>query len=148
VAIDEEQLKAFVASIPNMPVDKRVKLYIKTREKKSEAARQAKLEAAQYDLIMSACENLLLLEADKTGVTGFKTDFGTTYVAETAKVSIADQTAFFGFVLQTQDLDFFEKRVSSTHLDEWQKMNPTLPPPPGLTIFRERVMRVRKADGK
>lgn len=142
----QEELDAFIAKIPAMPIDKKVKLFIKTREAKAAATRAADLEAAQYKTIMTACENHMLREADTVGVSGFKTGFGTTFVAEDKKITIADDAAFFAFVKETGDLDFFERRVSSRHVDEWLKTNPT--PPPGLNIFRERVMRVRKAGDK
>lgn len=146
MAMTQEQLDAFISRIGTLPTDKKVKLFIKTREAKAAATRAADLEAAQFKAIMTACENMMLAEADSVGVSGFKTDFGTTFIAETKQISIADDTAFFAFVKETGDLDFFERRVSSRHVDEWLKTNPT--PPPGLNIFRERVMRVRKAGEK
>lgn len=142
-----EQLQEFIAKIPELTVDKQIKLYVKAREAKSKAARAADLEAAQFDQIMKTAQNFMLRNAQQQGVEGFKSEWGTTYTAETTKISIADDTQFFGFVLDQKDLDFFERRVSSTHVEQFQKANPEVTPP-GLNIFREKVMRVRKANEK
>jgi gamma-glutamylcysteine synthetase len=142
--MDDVALKAFVATIPAMPVEKRVKLFLKTRAAKSEAQKSFDEQEAQFKQIMEACQNTMLADADKQGITGFKTPFGTTYADETVRYSIADGHAFYTFVQAQKDLDFLERRVSSTHVKEYMEANGgTLPP--GLSVFRERVMRVRKA---
>jgi hypothetical protein len=145
--MDDNQLKAFIASIASMPVEKRVKLFVKTRAAKAASQKAFDAEKAQFDSIMDACQNTMLSDADKQGVTGFTTPFGTTYSDEVARYSIADGAAFYQFVQQQGDLDFFERRVSSTHVKAFMEQNGgTLPP--GLNVFRERVMRVRKANSK
>lgn len=145
--MDGAVLKAFLLTIPSMPVEKRVKLFIKTRAAKSAAAKEFKDQEAQFNEIMEACENSMLADADKQGITGFTTPFGTTYTAEVAKYSIADDSAFYTFVKDAGDLDFLERRVSSTHVAQWMEQNGGVLPP-GLNVFRERVMRVRKAGEK
>lgn len=142
--MDEAALVAFLGTIAEMPVEKRVKLYLKTRSAKSAATKAYDDQAAQFDKIMDACQNTMLADADKQGITGFKTPFGTTYADETARYSIADGHAFYEFVKAQADLDFFERRVSSTHVKEWMEANGGLLPP-GVSVYRERVMRVRKA---
>jgi hypothetical protein len=144
----QEALDQFIAKIAAMPTDKKVKLYVKAREAKAALARQFALEEAQFKVIMETAENFMLQDADKAGVTGFKTEYGTTYTAETAKITIADEQQFYDFVLQAKDLNFFEKRVSSKHVEEFMKNNPSVGSPPGLSLFRERQMRVRKASEK
>lgn len=144
--MDADALKQFLTTVPALSVEKKVKLYLKLRAAKSAETKAYDASQAQFKLIMETIENFMLADADKAGVTGFKTDFGTTYTAESKKISIADDDAFRSFVLAQQDLDFFERRVSSTRVDayiEEHKANP-----PGLNIFRERVMRVRKAGEK
>lgn len=145
--MDKEQLDAFLAKIQTLPIDKLVKLFVKTREAKSIATKAADAIEAEYKAIMTACENHMLAAADKAGVEGFKTEYGTTYTAETSRVSIADDKAFFDFVKDQGDLDFFERRVSSTHVANYSKAHDGALPP-GLNVFRERVMRVRKAGEK
>jgi len=142
--LDEAGLTAFLNTIASLPVEKRVKLYLKTRAAKSAATKAYDDQVAQFDRIMDACQNSMLAEADKQGVTGFRTPFGTTYADETARYSIADGSAFYAFVKEQADLDFFERRVSSTHVKEWMEANGGILPP-GVSVFRERVMRVRKA---
>lgn len=161
--MDAVQLKTFIATIPDMHVDKIVKLFVKVRATKSAAQKVFDAQEAEYKAILEACENQLLAAADKAGVTGFSTEFGTTYIAETAKITIADEDAFYGFVKESGDLDFLEHRVSSTHVSNYMKKlveaakligldekeaAKAAVPPPGLNIFRERVMRVRKASEK
>lgn len=145
--MDEKVLEAFLLTIPSMPIEKRVKLFIKTRAAKSAAKKEFDEQEAQYAKIMERCENSMLKEAGEQGVTGFTTPWGTTYTAEEMKISIADDSAFFGFVKGQGDLDFFERRVSSTHVKQYMELNGGHLPP-GLNVFRERVMRVRKASDK
>jgi hypothetical protein len=151
-AAEAAQLAAFLAMIPSLAVDKKVKLFVKTRSAKSVAKKVFDTQEAKFNAILEACENSMLADAKKQGVTGFTTAYGTTYKAETAKISIADDAAFFGFVLERGDLDFFERRVSSTHVEAYIATLKGTPseglPPPGLNIFRESVMRVRKAGDK
>lgn len=145
--MDADALQKFLATIPALTVEKKVKLYLKLRQAKAAAQKVHDAQEAEFKLIMSTIENHMLADADKAGVNGFQTDFGTTYTAETKKISIADEGAFFAFVKSLGDLDFFERRVSSTHVDQFMKDNAGVTPP-GLNIFRERVMRVRKAGEK
>lgn len=145
--MDEKVLEAFLLTIPALPVEKRVKLYIKTRAAKSAAQKEFDEQEAQFKKIMELCENSMLKDADGQGVTGFTTPWGTTYAAETMKLSIADDNAFYSFVKQQGDLDFFERRVSSTHVQKYMEQSGGVLPP-GLSAFRERVMRVRKASEK
>lgn len=145
--MNDAQRDQFLELIPTLTVEKMVKLFVKTREAKAVEAKAAAAVEANYKKVMEACENNMLAAADKAGVQGFTTPFGTTYTAETSKVSIADDQAFFGFVKELGDLDFFERRVSSTHVANYSKTHDGALPP-GLNVFRERTMRVRKAGDK
>lgn len=143
----DDPVAALVATIRTMPRDKLVKLYVKTREAKSAAAREAKAKADQFDLIMDTCEATALASCLSSGETGFTTPFGTTYIQETVKFSIADSETYFGFIRETGDLDMLEARVGSKHVQDYMKLNNGAVPP-GLSVFRENVMRFRKAGEK
>lgn len=145
--MDSPSHAQFLAMIPSLSRDKLVKLYVKTRTAKSAAKAAFDEQEAQFKAIMETCENVMLASCDATGDTGFTTPYGTTYQGEVVKVSIGDDAAFFAFVKAQDDLDFLERRVSSTHVQNYMKLhNGTVPP--GLNLFRERVMRVRKAAEK
>lgn len=139
-----EGLDKLLGTIPCMPVEKLVKLFVKTREAKSVATKEWEAKEAEFKLILEACENQMLKKADETGVEGFKTPFGTTYTAHDTKISISDHSAFHAFVMAQGDLSFFQARVSNKHVEEYMEANGQAVPP-GLNLFRNRVMRVRKA---
>lgn len=141
------ELGDFLTKIQDLSRDKLVKLYVKTREAKATANREAEAVEARFKAIMQGCENAMLLSCSKQGDTGFATEFGTAYQAETMKISIADDAAFFDFVKASGDLDFFERRVAVKHVQEHMAQADGSAPP-GLSIFKERVMRVRKAGEK
>lgn len=146
--MDEAELTALLAKTRTLTVPQQVKLYLKLRHGKSLIKKHLDAVETQYKLVMETLENHMLAAADKQNVTGFTiAGVGTTYTAETKKITIAADDTFRAFVLAQQDLDFFERRVSSTHVDEFMKTSGGVPPP-GLNIFRERVMRVRKAGEK
>jgi hypothetical protein len=144
----EAELTQLLAQIATKDVDAQVRLYLKLRQGKGAIKKHLDAVENQYKLVMETIENHLLAKADKAKVTGFTVNgVATTYTAETRKVSIADDEAFFNFVLDKKDLSFFERRVAVTHLEEYLKENGGVNPP-GLNVFRERVMRVRKAGEK
>lgn len=141
----DPSIDALLSSIPDFPVEKLVKLFVKTREAKAAANREAEDKEKEFNRILEACENTLLKKADETGSEGFKTPFGTTFTAIDTKITIADHDAFGKFVLAQNDLSFFQSRVSSKHVEEFMKKHESETPPPGLNLYRTRVMRVRKA---
>jgi hypothetical protein len=145
---EQERFEAFLASIAAMPVEKKVKLYVKTREAKSQGQKAWDVQEAQYKRLMEHIEHMLLKDADEKGVLGFKTEYGTTYTDETVKLSIADDTAFEAF-LRTQEHPFlfFERRIAVGHVKNYMTATEGVLPP-GLNAFRERVMRIRKATEK
>lgn len=143
----KEALAAFIAKVPTMKVEQKMQLYLKLRTAKSAVKKHAEAVDAEYKQVMEAIENHMLADADKATVTGFTiAGVGTSYTAETKKISIASDDDFHQFVLAQADLTFFEQRVGVKRVDAYIKEHKVNPP--GLNIFRERVMRIRKAGEK
>ena len=133
----------FLAGMSTLPVDKLVKRFVGLRE--ARAAENAKAEAVdkEFKELLKAVENELLRRADVEGVEGFKTEFGTTYKDVNMSASFADEDTFYNFVRKSGDLEFFERRIKIAHLKEYMA-NHDGQLPPGLNVFREYTMRVRK----
>lgn len=150
--MSDEELQSYLANhVANLPVDKRVKFYVKTREMRSELTKAFEAQDGQYKAILEFIESSLMADAIKQGVDGFKTEYGTTYTSETARYSVADEVAFTKFLdaLPPEDARyaFFERRISSQHVKAYMEIHGgTLPP--GLNQFREKVMRIRKTTNK
>lgn len=125
------------------PIDKRVAKYIKLRDERAANTKAYEGRDKAYKETLTAIENSLIKDAQEQGVTGFKTEAGTTYMEEKLSASIADEGVFFGFVMDQGDLDFFERRIKIAHVKEWAALNEGRMPP-GLNYFREMSMKVRR----
>lgn len=137
----------FIASIPSLPVDKLVKRFVGLREARAAENKKADAVDAEFKELLKMCEVELLRRAEHEGVEGFKTEFGTTYKDVNMSASFADEDTFYKFVLKTGDLEFFERRLKIAHLKEYMA-NHDGQLPPGINVFREYTMRVRKSNGK
>ena len=137
-------LTTLAAKCGEVPVDKRVARYVKLRDLRAASNKVSDSVDQAYKQTLDTIEKSLIADAHKQGVTGFKTEAGTTYLEEKVMSSIADENAFFSFVLEEGDLDFFERRIKSTHIKEWSAANEGKVPP-GLNIFRELTMKVRRS---
>lgn len=143
-----DELEAIKAKAAGMPVDKKMRLYLRLRDGKAAITKHLKAVEVQFDSLMTVLENQMLADADKAQVTGFKVQgVGTSYTAEVDKFSIADDAAFFKFVMQQADLGYLERRVSSTYVKEYMDQHGGQLPP-GLNKFSERAMRIRKDGAK
>ena len=130
----------------DLSVDRLVKVFIKIRNARSENTREYEAKDAELKASLKLVEVELLRRAQEQGVDGFTVSgVGTTYINEEMHVSIGDDRAFYDFVRETGDLDFFERRVTVKHVKEYMDSNADSLPP-GLHVFRELRMRVRGAS--
>ena len=87
----------------------------------------------------------LLQRAIDAGVDQFKCKgVGTAYKSITTRVSCADWPEFHRWVLKTKNVSALEQRVSKTFVKEYREANKDNLPP-GVTIFEEAVMNVRRS---
>jgi hypothetical protein len=127
--------------------DKLVRIFIKMRQARAELSRTYTEQDEALKANMKQVEIELLRRAQEQGVEGFKTKDGTTYISEDVHASIADDNVFFDFLETVEDpYLFYEQRPSLKRIKEFQADNDGTPPP-GIRLFRENRMRVRK-NGK
>ena len=139
-----DMLKRIGDRAKDRPIEARVAKYVQLRDARA-ASNKANDEIDRaYKECLEAIEASFLASAHEQGVSGFKTQHGTVFSEEQVLASIADEAAFFTFVLEEGDLDFFERRIKITHIREYAKVNGGRFPP-GLNIFREFKMKVRRA---
>lgn len=136
-------LNRITSTAKSATVEQRVARYVRLRDSRAMANKDADLLDRAYKQAMEAIEGALLADAQAQSVTGFQTEAGTAYIDERMLTTIADDLAFFSFVKEQGDLDFFERRVKSAHVKEWMAANNGMLPP-GLNIFRELTMKVRR----
>ena len=121
--------------------DKLVKIFTKIRDARRDL--KAKFEESddalknQIDIISSEIKSRCVA----SGITGFKTDFGTVSIVETTKVSCADWSAFGDFLKDKDPLVYLENRVKTTAVKEFIETHGG-ELPPGISIFRESEARV------
>lgn len=139
-----ESAESLAAGCAHVPVDKRVAKYVKLRDARAAANKVQGTIDDSYKRVLSAIEASLVVDAQAQGVSGFKTPYGTTYTDTKVNVTIADDNAFYSFVRESGDLDFFERRVKAAHVKEYQEAN-NGQLPPGLNVFRELTMKIRRA---
>lgn len=133
----------FMASITGLPVDKLVKRFVGLREGRAANTKQYEEVDKEFKELLKAIEIELLSRAQTEGVEGFKTEFGTTYKDVAMSASFADEDTFYNFIRKTGDLEFFERRLKIAHLKEYMSAHEGQLPP-GINVFREYTMRVRK----
>ena len=136
-------LERLAAGAAAAPIDKRVAKFVNLRDARAASNKEADVLDQAYKKALETLEATLIADAQAQGVTGFKTEAGTTYLDERMLTSIADDNAFFTFVREQGDLDFFERRVKVAHVKEWMEENGGHLPP-GLNVFRELTMKVRR----
>lgn len=126
--------------------DRLVATYIKIRDIKSAEQRVWDEREGKLNADLKSIEMELLRRSQEEGVTGYKIKgVGTAYQKETAKITIADDVVFYNFVKETGDLEFFERRVKSTHVQDYMKSHGGHIPP-GINVFREIGMGIRRGD--
>lgn len=72
---------------------------------------------------------------------------GTATQYQSIKASIADDSLFFGWIKENDALDALERRVRNKFVEEYIENNNGVAPP-GLNVFSEIRVQIRKAPAK
>lgn len=140
--MNETQTPAPAVDLSDIHIDKLVRKFVRFRDEISAITRELDARTELLKGGQDAIENELLRRAHEQGVTGFNTEFGTTYLAVDTNVSIADDKAFYAF---PQAIEMLQRRVSSTAVKEYMSKNGGHLPP-GLNIFNEQRMKIRRSQ--
>lgn len=125
-------------------VDKLVATYITLREQRAEATRRYEAEDKEFSGALADLSAELLRRAQESGVEGFKTEHGTTYKKVSVKASIADDNIFYNWLRDNDAAAaFLERRVKSSSVASYMEEHEAAPP--GLNVFKELTMQVRKS---
>lgn len=138
-------------------------LYIKIRDAKKDIDEQAKAKTAPLTQSIDALEAYFLDQMNKMGLDSLKNEAGTPYKSERSSVTVADNEAYVGWVLdkalealpvtpearnavKTAIMDsgalaFIESRASKSAVEAFMEETKQLPP--GLNRRVESVVNVR-----
>jgi len=150
MSVETEQGRNEAILNPDIGDDALVKVIMKMRNKLAEMSKEYDAAVDCIKAQKKALEMEVLKRLNARGATQTKTPYGTAFIEEDVKVTIADELLFQNFVKQEGDLDFYQKRVAVGHLQKWQALNDGRLPP-GLSTFRENSITVRsptKSKGK
>jgi prophage tail gpP-like protein len=119
--------------------------YIKLRAKKDEIENKAKADVVDIKDKMTKLEAWLQTEAEKAGVTSFKSPAGTAFVTTTDFATVDNWDAVLEFVRGNDAWDMLEKRISKTAVRSY--MTETSQIPPGVSYGTRIGVNVRKPTG-
>ena len=127
-------------------IDKVIEKYVALRDEKASIEQEAKERTAAIKEKMMLLDAYIREEAEKQGVTSFKTNHGTAYVTTTDFAVVADWDAVLRFVRDNDAYDLLERRVSKSavrsYLDETKEV------PAGVTYGTKLSVGIRRPTNK
>lgn len=120
--------------------------YLKLRNKKEAIEGAVKEEVKAIKEKMVKLEAYIKKEADKQGVTSFKTLNGTAFVTTTDFAQVADWDSVLGFIKKNEAWDMLEKRVSKNAVRGYIDANKSVPD--GVNFGTRIDINVRKPTAK
>lgn len=124
-------------------VDRLVDVYIKLRDRRAARTSAYEKEDRTDKDKMELIEAELLSRAEQAGVTGFKTEEGTTYVDLEYQCSGADWGAFYTWMKDNDAMDMLQRRIKSTSIKQYMEEHEGATPP-GVNVVIARKMKIRR----
>lgn len=132
------------APAPSIDLSQVAETYIKIRDAKATRRKAWEAEEAEFDAKLEKLEGFMLKHLNEHGMDSVRTAGGTFYRQEEIRPNITDDVAFYGWIKANDAFDALERRVKRTFVSEFMETHEGGLPPPGITVSREYVVRVRK----
>lgn len=128
-----------------MDNDRLTKAYLKIRDARKQLKKDFEAEDAKLEEKLNMVGGLMLRFLQDHKTDAIRTDAGTFYRQVDVKPAASDWDAFYKWVSANDAFDFLEKRIKKTSIVEYMEAHEEALPP-GVSVFREYVIRVRTGD--
>lgn len=126
----------------NELLEKRMAQYVLVRDKIADIDERRKKAVEVKNML--AAEIMQFLIANK--IENLRTSAGTCYISEKTTASLADNKAFFDFVVASERWELLDKRANSTACADYaQQHGGALPP--GVNLNTVKTLGLRRANG-
>lgn len=125
-------------------IDEVIEKYVSLREELDEARRDFKAIENDLKEKMITLSLYLREQADELGVESFKTSHGTAYKVTKDFVRVGNWQKVLGFIQDTENWQFLEKRLGKIAVKEYMSENGDIPP--GVEYSTEVEFQVRKPN--
>jgi hypothetical protein len=126
-----------------MDLNKVVSTYLKIREKRSEIKKAYDAEDAELKSKLKTLEGFMLGKLNETNADSVKTEAGTFYRQEDVTPTGSDWQALYRWIAENDAFDALERRIKKGFITEYMETHEG-GLPPGVSVFREYVVRVRR----
>lgn len=127
-----------------MDVSKLARAYVKLRDTRAERKKVFDDEDKGLKEKMEMIESHMLQLLNDGNMDSINTPAGTFYRQEDVIPQGSDWGAFYAFVREHDAFDFLEKRITKNAVKQYMEQNEGALPP-GVSVFRKFVVRVRRA---
>jgi hypothetical protein len=125
-------------------MDEIAKAYVALREARRQLKAQFEVEDAKYKQGLEKLEGIMLDHLNRAGAESVRTEHGTFYKQEAMTPSASDWQLVYDWIKENDAWDLLERRVKVGFVKEYQEAHDGALPP-GISVYRQYVVRVRKA---
>lgn len=120
-----------------------VSVYTKIRDKRSQIKKAYEAEDDDLKAKLAKIEAVMLGQLNTSNIDSIRTEAGTFYRQEDITPSCADWQAFYDWVKDNDAFDALERRIKKTFVSDYMERHEGAMPP-GVSVYRQYVVRVRK----
>ena len=128
----------------DITVDQIVEVYIKIRDARDEARKEADKIEADFASQLDVLEQQMLDVCKSTGATSLKTPHGTVMQSVKKRYWTNDWEKFYAFMFEHNIPELLERRIHQTNIKQFLEENPDMLPL-GLNVEAEHSITVRRS---
>lgn len=128
----------------SLDVARVTRAYLKIRDARSQAKHEWEAHDKELKAKQEQLEGVLLKHLQDNKLDSARTEYGTFYRQEEIKPSCSDWNALWQWAKANDAMDVYEARVKKGFITEYLKEHDG-GLPPGINVYREFVVRVRRA---
>ena len=137
-----DKMRANPQPLRELNMDRLVQVYRELRDWRSEVQRAADKEAARIKEVMDALDGYMLGKLAELGVESARTKHGTAYRTVKVGVRVADWQVFLDWAKDNELFSMLGHHASKTDILHYMEEGGDVPP--GIDIYREQAIQIRK----